>query len=265
MAPNTADPAPGSPKPPASAAVVPDPIYADPRLAACYDTFDGSREDLDHYEAILDELGARTVIDVGCGTGSLAVRLAARGLAVTGVDPAAASLDIARGKPGAEQVTWRHGTAEDLPPAGPDGGADAAVMTGNVAQVFLEDAAWAATLRGVRGALRPGGWFVVESRRPEVRAWEDWTTAEPPRTVEVPGVGPVTVRPTVFALDLPRVTFGDEFLLPDGTCLESVSTLRFRGEDELRDSLAAARLPVQEIRDAPDRPGREYVILARAV
>src|SRR5699024_4467025 len=83
---------PRSPAPP----VRPDAIYAEPRLAACYDTFDGPRDDLYHYQEILAELGARSVIDVGCGTGSLATRLAADGLAVTGVDPARASLDIAR-------------------------------------------------------------------------------------------------------------------------------------------------------------------------
>src|SRR5690606_20033261 len=62
----------------------PDPLFADPRLAACYDVFDGARDDLPHYHALLAEHGARSVLDVGCGTGSLAVLLAADGLAVTG-------------------------------------------------------------------------------------------------------------------------------------------------------------------------------------
>ena len=80
----------------------PDAIYADPRLASCYDTFDGERDDLDHYRAILAEHGARSVLDVGCGTGSLATSLALEGLTVTGVDPARASLEIGRAKPGGE-------------------------------------------------------------------------------------------------------------------------------------------------------------------
>ena len=122
----------------------PDALFAEPRLAACYDVLDGERDDLPHYRAILAEHGARTVIDIGCGTGSLAALLAADGLAVTGIDPALASLEVARAKPHAESATWLHGTAEDLPPLA----ADAAVMTGNVAQVFTTDEAWAATLRG---------------------------------------------------------------------------------------------------------------------
>jgi 2-polyprenyl-3-methyl-5-hydroxy-6-metoxy-1,4-benzoquinol methylase len=54
---------------------------------------------------------AHTVVDIGCGTGSLVVRLAGLGLRAVGVDPAAASLDVARAKPGAERVTWVDGDA----------------------------------------------------------------------------------------------------------------------------------------------------------
>ena len=39
--------------------------------------------------------------------------------------------------------------------------------------------------------------------------------------------------------------------------------LRFRSRDELADSLAAAGMVVDEVRDAPDRPGREFVFVAR--
>jgi len=53
----------------------PDRIIADSRLAAIYDDIDGDRDDLDHYEAIVEELGARRVLDLGCGTGVLACRL----------------------------------------------------------------------------------------------------------------------------------------------------------------------------------------------
>lgn len=239
----------------------PDAIYADPRLAACYDTFDGERDDLDHYCAILARLGARSVIDVGCGTGSLAVRLAADGLSVTGVDPALASLDVARAKPGAETVRWIHGTAADLPALD----ADAAVMTGNVAQVFVTEEAWAATLRALRSALREGGALVFESRRPERRAWEEWQADTAQSVHEVPALGRVISRPTAFDVALPLVTFSDEFLFEDGTSLTSTSTLRWRSEAELRSTLAEAGFAVEEIRDAPDRPGREFVVIARAV
>lgn len=236
----------------------PDALFAEPRLATCYDAFDGERDDLPHYRAILAEHGARTMIDIGCGTGSLALLLAADGIRVTGIDPALASLEVARAKPRAESVTWLHGTAEDLPALE----ADAAVMTGNVAQVFTTDEAWAATLRGIRRALRRGGMLVFESRRPDRRAWAEWQA----ETVhEVPGVGTVRQRPTGFEVALPLVTFSDEFRFEDGAVLTSTSTLRWRDEAELRASLEAAGLDVEEVRDAPDRPGREFVVIARAV
>ena len=47
-----------------------DPIFAEPRLAAIYDALDADRSDLDHYSAMVEEFGARQVLDVGCGTGS---------------------------------------------------------------------------------------------------------------------------------------------------------------------------------------------------
>ena len=54
-----------------------------------YDPLDPDRSDLDVYETIVDELGARRVLDIGCCTGTLACRLARRGLDVIGLDPAA--------------------------------------------------------------------------------------------------------------------------------------------------------------------------------
>jgi len=66
---------------------MPDPIFENSRLVALYDVLDGDRDDLDPYLAILDELGARRVVDIGCGTGTFAVWLAAQGVDVTAVDP----------------------------------------------------------------------------------------------------------------------------------------------------------------------------------
>ena len=79
---------------------MPDAIFAHPRLAQLYDVFDGPRDDLAAYLALAAELGADRVLDVGCGTGSLAILLARAGRTVIAVDPAAASLDVARAKDG---------------------------------------------------------------------------------------------------------------------------------------------------------------------
>lgn len=230
-----------------------------PLSAAIYDMAEGSREDLDHYAAIVEELGGRSVVDVGCGTGVLALLLAGRGYAVTGVDPAGAMLDVARGKAGAEQVRWVHGTAEALPA---DLSADLAVMTGNVAQVFLTDAEWLSTLRAVREALVPGGHLVFETRIPERRAWDEWA-GWGSSAYHVEGVGEVRDVFELVRVEEPYVTFRSDSTLPDGTVVPSESTLIFRSMPELERTLAEAGFTVREVRDAPDRPDREWVVIAQ--
>ena len=236
----------------------PDAAFADPRQAVLYDVFDDDRSDLDLYVAIAREVGARRVVDIGCGTGSLAVRLAGEGFAVTGIDPAAASLDVARTKPDADRVTWIDGDATAL--AGLPGEADMVVMTGNVAQVFVSDEDWSETLAGVRAGLRPGGWFVFETRRPEARAWQDWDVA--PTAVELPDGRTAVVSRTVTDVDLPLVTFVGSTTIGD-EILTSTSTLRFRDREEVERGLLAHGFTVSDVRDAPDRPGKEHVFLAR--
>ncbi|GAA1756686.1 class I SAM-dependent methyltransferase [Nonomuraea sp. AD125B] len=234
--------------------------FEDPRLAAVYDPLDPDRSDLDVYAAIAAELGARSVLDVGCGTGTFALMLAARGLEVTGVDPAAASLAVARAKPGAERVRWIHGDARALPPMA----ADLATMTANVAQAIVEPDDWAATLDGARRALRPGGRLVFETRVPARRAWLAWNRAESYRVTDVEGVGRVEQWFDLLDVSGPLVTFrGTWVFAADGAVLTSEATLRFREREEVEQDLDAHGYVVEEVRDAPDRPGREYVFLAR--
>lgn len=239
---------------------MPDAIFEDPRLARIYDAFDGDRDDLDAYLGIAGELGAERVLDVGCGTGCLAILLAGSGRAVVGVDPSGASLDVARSKEQPDGITWVHGDATAVPGLH----ADLAVMTGNVAQVFLGDDDWARTLRGIRAALRPGGHLVFETRRPQYRAWQEWAAHPGPVTRDIPGTGVVEQTLEVTDVSLPLVSFrGTYRFLADGSVLTSDSTLRFRSRGEVESSLAAGGYRVLEVRDAPDRPGREFVFIAR--
>lgn len=238
---------------------MPEPIFDEPRLAAVYDPLDPDRSDLDVYVAMVDEFGAKSVLDIGCGTGTFACMLALRGLEVVGVDPARASLEVARSKPGADQVRWVHGYVTDLSPIQ----VDAVFMTANVAQVFITDDEWSEVLSVSRSSLRPGGRLVFETRDPDRRAWEEWTKEKTFQDVEIPSVGRVRTWNEVTNQSDELVTFRWTIVFDeDAAIFESSSTLRFRPRSSIEDSLAATGFVLHEVRDAPDRPGGELVFLA---
>lgn len=242
-------------------AAMPDAEFDDARLAPLYDILDPDRSDLDTYLAVAEEIGARSVLDVGCGTGTFGILLAQRGIEVTGVDPAGASLDVARGKEYAERVTWVHGDATALPPLQ----VDLATMTANVAQVFLTDEDWDKTLSAIHAALRPGGHLAFESRVPEDRGWERWTPEATRVTTDVPGLGPLTewMEVTDVREDPLLVSFTAHNEFPDGQDVVSTSTLRFRSQDELESTLAAAGFDQITVGELPYAPGRGWLVRAR--
>lgn len=237
-----------------------DAIFEEPRLAEIYDPLDPDRGDLEVYAAIVDEFHARSVLDIGCGTGTFACLLAGRGVEVTGLDPAGASLDVARAKPGADRVRWLHGDAASLPPLQ----VDLVTMTANVAQVFLTDEEWDSVLRRAYAALRPGGRLVFETRDPARRAWLEWNRERSWARADIAGVGGVETWDEVTDVRGDLVSFRSTVVFEaDGVVLTSDSTLRFRHRDETADSLTSAGFVLEGIRDAPDRPGRELVFVAR--
>ena len=241
------------------AVAVPDAIFADPRLADIYDDVDADRRDLVHYVAMVEELAARSVLDVGCGTGTFASLLAGKGLDVIGVDPAVASLNVARRKPAGDRVRWVLGDAGAVGPIS----VDLATMTGNVAQVFLTDDEWRTNLAAIRGVLRASGRLAFEVRDPARRGWEEWTRARSHALVKTAAAGVVETWVELTGVVLPLVSFRHTYRFDDGSHLTSDTTLRFRERDEIVASLGQAGFLVDDIRDAPDRPGKEIVFVAR--
>jgi SAM-dependent methyltransferase len=217
--------------------------YVDPRLVALYDLENARGADTDFYVSLAAELNARRILDLGCGTGLLTRELAVDGREVFGIDPAPAMLAHARRQPGADRVRWVEGDSSAL--GTPE--ADLVIMTGNVAQVFLDDAEWAATLRDVHAALRPGGHLAFESRNPDDRAWERWNRAatcerfDSPHGLmetwlEVEGVGDGRVR-----------LEGHNVFLTTGEVVVASSELRFRSQAELSDSLTNSGFTVHHV------------------
>jgi hypothetical protein len=89
----------------------------------------------------------------------------------------------------------------------------------------------------------------------------------------VPGIGRVSDSYEVLAVDEfddgdVMVTFSSPTHFhaddpADDDIVESVSTLRFRTRGAITASLRRAGFRVEDVRDAPDRPGAEWVFVAR--
>ena len=240
-----------------------DAIFEQPRLAALYDPLDPDRQDLDAYVAFAQARTARSALDVGCGTGTLACRLARRGLEVVALDPAHAMLEVAMHKASAERVRWLLGDVTVLRTL-PRLSVDLVTMTGNVAQVFLTDEDWSTALRCMYMVLAEDGRLVFETRDPSDQAWLHWNRSDTFRRIRVSGIGDVDAWEEVTDVSGDFVSFRSTFVFDGGSeWLVSESTLRFRDRKELAVGLQSAGLHLEEIRDAPDRLGREFVCVAR--
>jgi SAM-dependent methyltransferase len=228
------------------------------RIAELSDPFDPDRGDLDPYLAMVDEFGATSVLDVGCGTGTFACSLAQRGIDVVAFDPDGASVEIARAKPGSDTVRWFVGDARTLPALE----VDAAFLTANVAQVFVTDDEWMATLAVIRRSLRDGGRLVFETRDPAKEAWRTWNRENTYEKSDVPGIGVVETWCSLLDVTASLVSFRwTNVFESDGAVLVSDTTLRFRDRAEIEASLDQAGFRLDDVRDAPDRPGREFVFV----
>lgn len=238
---------------------MPDEMFSNPRLVDIYDLLDGERNDLVFYLALAREFSASKVLDVGCGTGSFATLLAQEGFETFGVDPALGSLEFARNKPFADSVSWIHGFASDVS----ETGFDFATMTGNVSQAIFEPQAWNSTLTSIHQLLKSGGILAFESRVPSNKAWGKWNKTESYSVHDLESVGRVESWVEVFSVESPLVSFRWTFIFDDGQTLTSDSTLRFREREEVEADLISAGFAVDDVRDAPDRPGKEFVFIAR--
>lgn len=103
--------------------------------------------------------GPRHALDLGCGTGDVALGLVGRAARITGVDRSEAMLHVARGRQGGDHpsLAWRCAAAEDFAFDGPY----ALVVAGE----SLHWMDWPRVLPRIAGALAPGAVLaIVEGR-----------------------------------------------------------------------------------------------------
>jgi 2-polyprenyl-3-methyl-5-hydroxy-6-metoxy-1,4-benzoquinol methylase len=113
--------------------------------------------------ALLRERGvgpAASILDAGCGTGSLALMLADVGYRVTGVDLSPEMIARAKAKDTAARVDWRIG---DLTALALGAQFDAAVSVADVFNHLASLDEWESALRGLHAHLRPGGLACIDA------------------------------------------------------------------------------------------------------
>lgn len=234
-------------------------------VQAAYDELNPGDDDHRFYAGLTGHRGARRVVDLGCGTGVLAVLLARSGHQVVALDPDPGMLRVARGRPGTELVSWRDGGAEAIS----TGWADLATMSGHTAQVFTTDDDWLTALRHIHRGLVPRGLLAFETRNPDARAWEGWTRQQTLRVVAT-AMGPVEFWHETVHVELPLVTYTTTAAdLRTGHTDTTRDTLAFRAEAAVRATLTDTGFVVEEVLGSWDgRPvtstSPELIVIARA-
>jgi SAM-dependent methyltransferase len=159
--------------------------YGD-RIAEAYDEFHGSTT-LDPSAAVelLAELaGDGRALELGIGTGRVAIPLAAKGVRVEGVDASEAMVARLRAKPGGAEIPVTVGDFADLPV---DGTFRLVYIPFTTFFALTSQADQLRCLRRIAGRLEPGGWFVMDAFVPDIGRFRD------NQAVTVPEVTPSRV------------------------------------------------------------------------
>ncbi len=114
------------------------------------------------FEALFREVGARRVLDAGCGTGWHAARFARLGLEVVGADPSGEMIRLAQAQhAGLPNLRFAQAGLGGLHAAAGDG-YDVVTCLGNTLPHLQDEAALAAGLVDARAVLRPGGALAIQ-------------------------------------------------------------------------------------------------------
>lgn len=218
--------------------------FSDPRLVALYDTLNALGDDSEFFCQLAAKVSAKTVIDLGCGTGLLTCELAKRGHQMIGIEPSESMLAVARSKPYAQQVAWIKGSFEQM--KGLE--ADMVLMTSHVAQFFLEDKEWHAMLQITRQTLKLGGHLIFDVRRFSNPPFEGWPTEDNRRKFVHTTVGPVEWWFKLLEVENKRVSYELHYLfIQSGEKIVSVNELVFRSQDEIIQALSDAGFEVETV------------------
>jgi hypothetical protein len=112
----------------------------------------------------------------------------------------------------------------------------------------------------------PAHYLVLETRDPAERGWEEWTREASFRRLDLPAAGIVESWVELTDVAPPMVSFRWTYRFEsDSAVPTSDSTLRFRDRESIETSLSSSGFGGLDVRDAPDRPGKEFVFVAGRV
>src|SRR5215210_3891847 len=144
--------------------------YFDERVAARYDESSGEMFDPAVIEPVVDFLaelaGSGRALELGIGTGRIALPLAQRGVPVHGIELSQAMVARLRAKPGGEDIGV---TIGDFATTSVDGTFSVAYLVFNTISNLTTQAAQVACFRNVAAHLEPGGYFVIEVGVPDLQ------------------------------------------------------------------------------------------------
>lgn len=241
--------------------------YNQPELATLYDDENVWDASSDFYRDLALRIGAKTLLDLGCGTGLLTRGiLQAIGGSGVGVDPATPMLEVARRNTRSERVEWREGDGRSVRLGRKF---DLVIMTGNAFQAFLTEADQVALFRTAAAHLTPGGRFAFESRNPAKQEWLEWLPDSSFRVQQTVAYGPVEIWNDAHMNDDRILDVEEHYrILGSGKRLRSDFRLRFSSPEEIWDAMLVAGLAVEHCYGdydwQPFSPSaREIVIVAR--
>jgi hypothetical protein len=144
--------------------------YFDEHVAARYDTSAADMFDARVVDPVVDFLaqiaGSGAALELGIGTGRIALPLSQRGVPVHGIELSNAMVARLRTKPGAEAIGV---TIGDFATTTVDGSFSLAYLVFNTIMNLTTQAAQVACFHNVAAHLAPGGCFVIEVMVPELQ------------------------------------------------------------------------------------------------
>jgi SAM-dependent methyltransferase len=185
--------------------------------------------DLPAYGVLLERFGG-PLLDVGCGTGRVALAFARQGLSVVGIDTSQPMLDRAKARQSGGTVNWHLADVTEL---ALDERFGLAVFAYNGFMHLLEQEQQVAALARLAAHIKPGGGLAIDIANPvEMFRVEDTPGLVFERQFTDPETGQVVMQQSLASVDraqqIMSLTWVYDRIGPDGIVHRDLIPLRLR-------------------------------------